>query len=237
MPISLPRHAPRPAAGTRPCKKARIPVVQDHRAWSAKQVLDEIRALHGKGVALNANLVIARGHRKLTKAATHYFGSWQDACRAAVPTYTPLVERWTVERLLDAIRVRHRGGLSVRSTEVDKEAPTLTAAARRLGLRWRDACRLAGIPKAAIAPQKPLTRVRWNEAKIFAELEKAVLAGRPLLTRSFRNGFVGAVLRRYDSWPAAMEAAGWGRQYERDHAAALANRIGGAALTVQRRRA
>jgi hypothetical protein len=210
--------------------KAKLPLVQEHRAWSEEMVLDQIRALHRAGIALNANLVIARGQRKLTKAAAHYFGSWQEACLAAVPSYTPLVERWTIERLLDQIRERHRAGLSVRSTIVDKEAPTLTAAAGRLGIRWRDACRRAGVPKSAIVPLKSATRVRWNEQKIFAELESAVRKGRPLLTRTFPGGFVGAVLRLFGSWPEAMKAAGFGRQYARDRAAALANRLGGATV-------
>jgi hypothetical protein len=214
--------------------KAKVPLVQEHLAWSAEQVLDGIRTLHRDGVALNANLVIARGDRKLVKAATAYFGTWQDACRAAVPSYAPLVERWTEERLLGEIRDRHRAGLPVRSTEVAKEAPTLTESARRLGIPWRDACLRAGVPKSAIAPWQPPTKVRWDEEKIFAELENAVRAGRPLLTRSFRGSFVTAVLRRYGSWSAAMAAAGWGRQYARDHEAALANRLGGATLRTKR---
>ena len=213
---------------------AKVPLVQEHLAWSAEQVLDGIRALHRDGVALNANIAIARGDRKLVKAATAYFGTWQDACRAAVPSYEPLVARWSIDRLLGEIRDRHRAGLSVRSTDVAKEAPTLTEAARRLGISWRDACRRAGVPKSALATHQPATRIRWDEEKIFAELEKAVLAGRPLLTRSFRGSFVSAVIRLYGSWSSAMEAAGWGRQYSRDHAAALANRLGGATLRAKR---
>lgn len=214
--------------------RAKLPLVQEHLAWSAEQVLDGIRALHRDGVALNANVAIACGNRKLVQAATAYFGTWQKACSAAVPSYEPLVARWTVERLVDGIRQRHRAGESVRSTEVAKEAPSLTEAARRLGIPWRDACRRAGIPKSAIGPRQPPTRVRWDEHRILAELEKAVLAGRPLLTRSFRNPFVVAVERRYGSWQAGMAAAGWGRQYARDHEAALANRLGGKTLRAKR---
>jgi hypothetical protein len=215
--------------------KAKVPLVQKHLAWSSEQVLDGIRALHVDGIALNANIIIARGDRKLVKAATHYFGTWQAACRSAVPSYKPLVERWTVERLLCELRDRHRACLSMRSTEVIKEAPRLTEAARRLGIPWREVCRRAGVPKAAITPREsPSVRVRWDEEKIFAELENAVRSGRPLLTRSFRGAFVTAVLRRYASWPHAMEAAGWGRQYARDHAEALANRLGGATLRAKR---
>ncbi len=208
-------------------KKARIPAVQEHRTWTAAQVLDEIRKLHRAGVALNANLVIARGGRKLTKAATHYFGSWQEACRAAVPSYRPLIARWTVERLLGEIRARHMARLPVRSTDVEKQAPTLTAAARRLGIPWPEACRRAGVPRQSITPRRSTTRTRWDDRRVFAEFARARRAGRPLLTRSFPGGFVGAVLRLFGSWRSAMKAAGLGRHYERDHAAAVANRLQG----------
>lgn len=213
--------------------KAGVPLVQEHVAWSAKQVLDGIRALHRDGVALNARMLTKRSanDRKLVKAATSYFGTWQKACRSAIPNYKPLFERWNIERLLRELHDRHRARLPMRSTVVAKEAPILTEAARRLGIPWRDACRRAGVPKSVIAPlPSPPTRVRWDEEKIFAELENTVRAGRPLLTRSFRGSFVTAVLRRYRSWPDAMEAAGWERQYARDHAAALANRLGGSTL-------
>lgn len=209
--------------------KAKVPITQVHQTWTAKLVLDGIRALHSEGVSLNANVVIDRGQRRLVKAATAYFGTWQGACRAAVPSYKPLVARWTIKRLVDAIRERHEKGLSVRSTIVQRQAPTLTSAAKRLGISWREACRRAKVPASAIAPIRQATRVRWNEQRIFAELDRAFHAGTPLLTRSFNGGFVGAVMRRFGSWVAAMDAAGFGRQYASDYQRARANRLGGAA--------
>jgi hypothetical protein len=69
---------------------------------------------------------------------------------------------------------------------------------------------------------------------IFAELEAALREGRPLITRSFRGGFVGVVSRRFGSWEGAMQAAGLGRQYARDQARARANRLGGATVPTTR---
>jgi hypothetical protein len=172
--------------------------------------------------------MIKSGHRKLVKAALHYFGSWVAACRAAVPGHTPLVERWTMDRLLARIRVRHREGLSVRSTDVLREEPTLTAAAWRLGIAWKKACRRAGIPPAAIASIKRARRVRWTPSQLIEELRTAARSGHPILGRTFSRGFVQVLIRRFGSWPEAIKAAGLVRRHASDRAAARANRFGGA---------
>jgi hypothetical protein len=213
---------------------AEIPVTQAHQRWTAEAVLRGIRALHRAGVPLGANVAIDRGHRKLVKAATHYFGTWTEACGHAVPSYEPLLVRWTVERLISEIRDRYRDGLEMRSTVVQREAGALTQAAHRLGIRWRDACRRAGVPASAIAPRKAPRRVRWSEAKILAELQAAARAGRPLLVRAFSGGFFEAVRSRFGSWEAAIDAARLGRQYRADRETARRNRLGGATTRAMR---
>lgn len=227
---SLVAAASRAAGGwNRALAKARIPAVQPpHRKWTRGQVLAELRALHEAGVVLNSGQMIKSGRRKLVKAALHYFGSWTAACRAAVPSYAPLVEPWTVDRLLSRIRARHREGLSVRSTDVLREEKTLTAAAWRLGIPWKTACRRAGIPPEAIAVRKPPRRIRWTKPQLIEQLRTAARRGHPILGRTFSRGFVQVLIRRFGSWPAAVKAAGLTRQHAADRAAARANRFGGA---------
>ncbi len=207
--------------------KAGVRVVQHHRSWSSAEVLDELRRLHGEGVSPSYGKMKQAGHAKLVKAAAHYFGTWRAACAAAIPTYVPQLERWSVSRVLARIRARHQAGQSVRSTIVQREEATLTTAARRLGLAWREACRRARVPASAIVPLKPTTRVRWTEATILAQLRRAAADGTPLLVKAFAPGFVGAALRRFRSWPEAMRRARLTRQYERDRTAAAANRLSG----------
>lgn len=218
-------------------EQAGIPVVMTYERWRPGDVVKRIRALRAEGVALSSNLIIARGERKLVKAATRHFGTWTAACQRAVPGYKPLLEHWTVDRLLELIRVRHNSSASMRSTDVQKEEPTLTAAARRLGLPWRTACRRAGVPAAAIRARVARQHARWTPATIIAILKQAAHQGTPLLVKSFRGSFVTAVLRRFKAWADAMAAAGLARQYRRDHKAALANRLGGQFLVRSATRA
>jgi hypothetical protein len=216
--------------------RAGIPVIQTHEHWSRERVLDEIRALHRDGVALGSRVVAARGHAKLVKAATSHFGGWPAACEAAVPSYVPALRRWTVDAVIDAIRIRHRAGKSVRSTDVAREDGSLVQAAQRLEIAWRDACRRAGVPARALKRLPERKRIRWNEARIVAHLREANIRGTLLLVNRFRSGFVQAVQRRYGSWSAAMIAAGLARQHRRDVAAARAARARGMTTARGRRR-
>ena len=204
-----------------------------YERWRSEEVLARIRALHAAGTALSSNLVIANGDRKLVKAATRHFGSWTAACERAVRGYRPLLERWTVARLLERMKARYSSGASMRSTEVQKEEPPLTAAARKLGLPWREACRKAGVPAAATTPRVARKHVLWTEQSVLEAIKQAARKGTPLLVKNFRGSFVTAVQRRFPSWEAAMAAAGVVRQYRRDHRAAITNRLGGQYLAAR----
>ena len=214
--------------------KAGVPVVEQHRTWTRDDVLDGIRALH-RDDALGYGVAIARGQRKLVKAAVARFGSWRAACYVAIPDYKPSLQRWDIPRLLRRIQRRHRNKLSVRSTVVQREEATLTAAARRLGLDWIDACERAGIPASAYEPKSVIRRTRWSHELVLAKLREAAAAGTPLLVKNFSPGFAHAVYRRFDSWADAMTAAGVGSQYARDHAAGMANRLGGVYASKRQR--
>ena len=214
--------------------KARLPIVMQYERWTRNDVLAGIRRLHAEKVPLNANLVIARGQRKLVKAATRHFKTWRLACYAAVPGYRPLLTTWTIHRLIRGIKRRHRAGKSVRSTDVQRDEQALTTAARRLGLAWKEACRRAGIPAAAYASRAGGLRTRWTEASIRAHLEAAADAGTALLVKNFSPGFVTAVYRRWPSWEAAIASAKLTRRYKRDLASARAKRLGGAFVSKTR---
>jgi hypothetical protein len=227
--------AARLAAGTwnQALARAEIPRVMEYHRWTADAVLSGIRQLHAAGGPLSANAA----ERRLVNAAVRYFGSWSAACEEAVPGYRPLLQEWTVERLIAAIQARHRAGDSVRSTEVAREDPALVQAARRLGLRWRDACRRAGVPAKDLTPLWPARRTRWNESSILAKLRAAAAAGESLGVRNFRGGFVQAVHRRFGTWAQAMERAGLSERYAEDKAAAIAGRLGGAFVSGEERKA
>jgi hypothetical protein len=200
------------------------PVAPPRHQWTREQVLAEIRALHKRGVVLSSGQLMKSGKRKLVRAARQYFGSWGAACQDAIPGHAPLARRWTMDQLLDRIRARHREGHSIRSTDVLREEPTLTAAAWRLGVPWRKACARAGIPAAAISIRKPKTRIRWKRPQLIEKLRTAARSGRPLLGKTFTRGFVQVLIRRFGSWLEALRAAGLTRRYAADLAAARAKR-------------
>ncbi len=224
-------------AGTwnRALERAGIPLVMTYERWTPSQVLTEIRELDKAGVALSSNVVIAQGHRKLVKAASRHFGSWTAACRRAVRSYRPLLERWTVERVVERIKSRFAAGESVRATDVHQQEPTLTAAARRVGVDWRAACKRAGVPASAIKTRIARTHTLWTAEAVIDRLQQAARSETPLLVKSFPGSFVQSVIRRYGSWPAAMAAAKLSRRYQRDRKAALANRLGGRFLASRPR--
>ena len=103
------------------------------RRWSKQRVLDEIRAhvahrLWNRGVWSK--------HPQLQEAAVRHFGSTQAALRAAgfpVAQRKPM-RRWTRQTVLQAIRARHRQGLSIGSTR--REDKALYTAARRMYGTW-----------------------------------------------------------------------------------------------------
>jgi hypothetical protein len=208
--------------------RAGIPVVERHERWSRERVLGEIRELQASGVSLSYGVVVALGKRQLIKAAERKFGGWAAACAVAVRTYEPLMETWTRDRILAELRARHARGESVRSTEIQRELGGLATAARRHFGGWADTIRAAGIPKSALAPRNPPTRVRWDDDRIRAAFRSARDKGDLLIGRSFPASLVQAVHRRYGSWEDAMAAAGLAEQYARDRETARARRLGGA---------
>ena len=214
-------------------ERAGIPLVMTYHHWTPAEVLDAIRRLHASGDSLSYPAVVASGQRKLVKAAARYFKTWVGACAAAIPSYRPLMTAWDENRVMAEIRERQRKGLSVRSTDVFKDDQALVAAARRLGIPWREACRRAGVPASALAKRPEDKRVRWSVPLILATLREAAKKGLPLTGATFRGGFVGAVHRRFGSWEACMEAAGLSAVYKRDQNAARASRLSHPRPTVR----
>jgi hypothetical protein len=209
--------------------KAGLEPTEVHERWTREAVLDGMRRLHADGI-VSFNEAIARGEQKLVRATERYFGSWQEAFRAAVPGYQPLLRSWTVDDVVEGIRERHARGLPVRATEVFRDDTPLFDAARRVGIPWREACRRAGVPAVDYAVRKPATRTRWTDEMLLEKLRDAAARGVPLITKSFTGGFVGAVYGHFGSWGKAMAAAGLFARHVADREAAKARRLDGRGL-------
>lgn len=175
-------------------------------------ILDAIRALHGSGAELNYSSVHRR-HQSLVRGAEFHFGTWKRAVERAGFCYDTVsrYQKWTRERVVDAIRAHHRAGhdLSWRavSTRVD---PPLAAAALRPNsgfATWHDAVLAAGLD-----PER-LSRYRhWTPKRVVSEIRQLARRGGGLSSKGVRMQHAAlycAARRRFGSWDAALVAAGF----------------------------
>lgn len=74
--------------------------------WSPEKVVQTIRTLYERGEDISPK-AIKMNNNKLMMAARHYYGSWQNAVRAAGIEYEKttlrVVEKWTKEKILEGI--------------------------------------------------------------------------------------------------------------------------------------
>lgn len=106
----------------------------------------------------------------LEVAHTHSHANRRQARRVRAAYWEARGRRWTRARMLDAIRERHRRGLSLAHQDVPNRLRQ--AVRRRLG-PWRKALRMARVPC-------PPRRSRWNAIRVIAEVRALAARGRPL---------------------------------------------------------
>jgi hypothetical protein len=178
-----------------------------YRRWTRDEVLRQLRASHAAGLPLTSDAVTARHGSGLRFAASRYFGSWRAACRAAIPSYRPPVwRRWDTERLLAEIRRRSRRGLSLSATRVARADGRLIAAAHRLGLTWREACRRARVRRPARRVAR--RRIAWNKSLVLSEISGLAAEGRSLLVAKQPSSLALAAWRLFGGWLVAVRAVG-----------------------------
>lgn len=162
------------------------------RKWTKERVLAALRTRLEQKRPLET---LWREDRGLHSAAVAYFGGWQNAKVAAGLEATPYI-RWSRQSVLEAIRRRHRKGMSM--TLVRREAPQLQSAAARHFGSWTEALAAAGLPP---------TRRIWTRESLIAAIQShyARHAGR---NRKVGNPALHCrASRRFGSWAAALAAA------------------------------
>ena len=161
------------------------------RKWSRSVVTDEILARHQAGLPL-AKITIL--DNRLYNAARRLFGSWNAALVAAG---LPPNRKWSIPKILDAIRSRHEQGRSLSSNHPDNR--TLFATAQKYFGTWHAAFAAAGIPS------KP--RKLWSRERILQELRDGYQRGLRA-RKAFDRRLVEAARLRFGNWPQALSAAG-----------------------------
>lgn len=170
------------------------PTIAPKRYWTKQQVLDAIRARHGRGLPLTG---MTHRDPSLGNAAVRLFGTWRQAVTAA-GVEVKRRQSWTREDVIEAIRAQQRQGLSMSNIH-RRDPPLVRAALRRFGI-WKRAMLAAGF--------QPKTQRRWTREKVIQEIRN--WHRRESTTSVWKDdvGLGGAAARYFGGWRAALKAAG-----------------------------
>jgi len=186
--------------------------------WTPERVLAEIRALHARGESLQLAQARVWQWGSLEQEARRFFGSWRAAVRAAGfdPDEEGLRVRWTPESVLETIRADHAAGLDLSAKGQRARGTALINAARRFFGSWRAALAAAGIDPASIYHVRP-----WTREAVLEDLRRLA----PITSREIAKRYPGlchAIYRLFESYGAALDAAGVPRPARRPRRSAPA---------------
>jgi hypothetical protein len=181
-----------------------------HR-WSKDEIALEILRLYAAKEELNYGSVQAN-HLKLLRAATRYFGSWQEAIEFAGLNYDEIrrYRVWSDDTIVQRIRKYDREGkdLSWRHVSTVLDPPLAAAAIRnqRFG-SWRKALQAAGLNYDDIRRHR-----YWNDDLVVEGLKELAASGKSLRVSDVAEqnpALVAAARRRFEGWYEAVQAAGF----------------------------
>jgi len=133
--------------------------VRRRRCWTDVAIVERIRQLAQRGSDLSWTAIVHSPDRALAAAAVRscHFGSWQAALREAGvgdPSLVRRVARWDTDSVVATIRRRRAESLPLNAKAVEKELPSLFAAARRRFGGWNEALRAAGVDPETVVLRK-----------------------------------------------------------------------------------
>jgi hypothetical protein len=169
------------------------------RMWTKELVVREIRKLHRAGKSLAATQV----SNALVLAAQRRFGSWPKARAYAVPGFADPYKSWTKRTLVDELAALHARGHSLSATELRLTGRgRLVNAAVRLFGSWDGA-------RARVAGFTPTQR-RWTKDVVLRAIlarHRRKLSMSATAVQREDGPLMAAVLRYFESWPIARDAA------------------------------
>jgi hypothetical protein len=161
--------------------------------WTRERVLQGIRDRHRQGRPMNRTWC---EDSQLYDAAKSRFGGWQKALLAVGIESRPR-QRWTKQRVLEAIRFHDKQGHCFSQVCKDNYALYI-AATRRFG-NWQNAVEAAGFEVKRAR--------RWSKESVLATL-RSWDRSPDVDLRKVDPGLVGAAFRRFGGLLKALEAAG-----------------------------
>ncbi len=181
-----------------------------NRKWSKESIALEILSMYESGETMNY-ASIAANNLALLRAATRYFGTWEDAVNFAGLDYDSIrrYKSWTRERIIARIQELHAAGadLSWRNVCINID-PQLAAAATKKSHfgSWREALEASGLDYDAIRRYR-----EWDDERILKMVREFHDEGKELNAKNMEQEditLITAARRRFDSWHQALTAAG-----------------------------
>ena len=180
--------------------------------WTKSTVIDSIKLAHHEGHDLNWSSVTKRGD-ELGRAAfaaiqPRLFGRWDKALAAAgldAREISPY-RSWDKPSILADLKSRGDAGQPLNSGSVQKQNPSLHAAAVRYFGGYEHA-----LKAAKIDPDTVRTRRRWSSDMVKRELTRLKKAGLHLsdpVVRKAHPALYGAAVRLFGTFTAARSEAG-----------------------------
>ena len=181
-----------------------------HRKWNKDAIALEILSMYESGENLNYSSV-ATNNLSLLRAATRYFGAWEDAVRFAGLDYDSIrrYKSWSRDRIIARVKDLHAQGvdLSWRNVCLNVD-PQLAAAATKKSHfgSWREALEASGLNYDEIRKYR-----EWDDARILDMVRAFHRDGKELNAKNMEQEditLITAARRRFDSWHKALTAAG-----------------------------
>jgi hypothetical protein len=180
--------------------------------WTKAGIIRLIKDAKRSGVDLHWSSIV-KNRGELGRAAfaalqPRLFGSWDRALHAAGLDADEInrYRKWTKETVLSELKARHREALPLNSGALQKDDPSLHAAAVRHFRGYDDALRAAKLD-----PEKVRQRRQWTRAEVLRSLKLFKKSGRRVSDSTIRReepALYGAAVRLFGSLTAARTVAG-----------------------------
>ncbi|MBC8142265.1 MAG: hypothetical protein H7Y38_12575 [Armatimonadetes bacterium] len=182
----------------------------DVNKWSRDSIVGEILRRHDTDQPLSYS-GMTRDNLPLLRAATRYFGSWQNAIEYAGLDYNDFrkYRTWTNETIVERIQELYaqNADLSWRHISLTLDPSVAAAATKKAHFgSWRAALEAAGIDYDVIRRYHD-----WSDDEVIRKVRDLYAQGEPLNAKSMEQSditLITAARRRFPSWDKTLSAAG-----------------------------
>ena len=179
--------------------------------WTKQEVVEHIRERYAENKTLCRSVILRKepAEQRFCFAATHLFGNWTKALKAAGLNPVAIRNRdglWPRTKVLEEIRARHEQGKLLNTDAMLRQALPLHAAGRRHFGTWERAVRSAGVNYN----QQVRGGLRgWTKPKVHRALRQRIRKNHATRehVRSKSPALFRAAVHHYGSWNNAIDAA------------------------------